>query len=43
MVKGNVVFVEESSDMFPDTVDAVGRMDAIEPSLFVELIFWEQK
>ena len=36
MVEGDSVFVEEGSDLFPDMVDAVGRMAAIEPSLFVE-------
>ena len=36
MVKGNAVFFKEDSDLFPDVVDAVGRMAAVEPSLFVK-------
>ena len=36
MVKSDVVFVEESIDLFPDMVEAIGRMAAIEPSLFEE-------
>ena len=36
MVKSDVVFVEKGSDLFPGMVDAVGRMAALEPSLFVE-------
>ena len=36
MVKRDVVCVEKCSDLFADMVDAVGRMAAVEPSLFVE-------
>ena len=36
MVKDNVVFVEESSDLFPDMVNAVGRVAVKDPSLFEE-------
>ena len=38
MVKSDVVFVEKVSDLFPDMVDAVGRMAAVEPSLFEEFL-----
>ena len=46
VVEGNVVLIEEGSDLFPDVVDAVCSVAPKKPSLFVNFLAmtcWELK
>ena len=43
MVEGNVMLIEEGSDLFPDMVDAVGWVATEKPSLLLVAKFHESR